>query len=230
MVRGVPNGRTEVAERRPRRSHADRTATTRAKIIAAVNESIADVGFQRTTAIEITQRAGVTWGAVQHHFGGKDGTLAAVLEDSFARFASRVAGVDVALPLEKRVSAFVDRAWEHFDSAHYRSTLEIMLHYAGQPNVPPEPWRAAMTAALDRTWRHLFGDARMSRQRSGALQRTVISTLSGLASMRFIEGGAGRRPRAELEVLKRALSRELGAAGTRRELGASATTRPGAQR
>jgi AcrR family transcriptional regulator len=209
MVRGVPNGRIELAARRPRRSHADRTATTRAKIIAAVNEAIADVGFRRTTASEIAQRAGVTWGAVQHHFGGKDGTLAAVLEDSFDRFAASVAGVDVSQPLGKRVSDFVDRAWEHFDSAHYRSTLEILLNYAGQPNLPPEPWRAAMTDALDRTWGQLFGDARMSRQRSGALQRTVISTLTGLASMRFIEGGAGRRPRAELEILKRALSREL---------------------
>ena len=44
-----------------RRSHAERTAETRAKILAAVVESIADVGFQRTTASEIAQRAGVTW-------------------------------------------------------------------------------------------------------------------------------------------------------------------------
>jgi len=229
MVRGVPNGRIEATARRPRRSHADRTATTRAKIIAAVNEAITDVGFQRTTASEITQRAGVTWGAVQHHFGGKDGTLAAVLEDSFMRFAERVGGVDVRLPLDKRVSDFVDRAWEHFDSAHYRSTLEILLNFAGQPNLPPEPWQAAMTDALDRTWRQLFGDAHMSLQRSGALQRTVIATLSGLASMRFTEGGADRRPRAELEILKSALSRELRAAGTRRELGATGT-RPGTHR
>lgn len=211
MVRGVANGRIQLVARRQRRSHADRTAETRAKIIAAVNEAIADVGFQRTTASEITQRAGVTWGAVQHHFGGKDGTLAAVLEDSFARFAERVTGVDVGQSFEKRVGDFVDRAWGHFDSAHFRSTLEIMLHYAGQSDVPPEPWREAMTAALDRTWNELFGDARVSRQRSGALQRYAVSVLSGLASMRFIEGAGGRRPRAELEVLKRTLCRELSA-------------------
>lgn len=211
----MANGRIQLAGRR-RRSHADRTAETRAKIIAAVNEAIADVGFQRTTASEITQRAGVTWGAVQHHFGGKDGTLAAVLEDSFARFAERVAAVDVDQPCEKRVCDFVDRAWLHFDSSHFRSTLEILLSFAGQSEIPPEPWQAAMTAALDRTWNELFGDAGLSRPRSRALQRYTVSVLSGLASMRFIEGPGGNKPRAELELLKRMLCRELGVRNRRK--------------
>ncbi len=209
MVRRVAKVHVQQTGRRQRRSHADRTAETRAKIIAAVNEAITDVGLQRTTASEISQRAGVTWGAVQHHFGGKDGTLAAVLEDSFARFAARVAVIDASQPFEKRVADFVDRAWCHFDSAHYRSTLEILLHYAGQSEALPEPWRAAMTAALDCTWGEVFGDARMSRRRRGELQRYTLSVLSGLASMRFIEGAGARPPRAGLEILKRTLCREL---------------------
>ena len=53
----------------PRRSHAERTAETRQRVIDAVVESISEIGFQRTTAAEISRRAGVTWGAVQHHFG-----------------------------------------------------------------------------------------------------------------------------------------------------------------
>jgi len=32
----------------------------------------------------------VTWGAVQHQFGGKGGLFLAVVEDSFARFAARL--------------------------------------------------------------------------------------------------------------------------------------------
>src|ERR1700752_4404172 len=95
--------------------HAEPRPHTRARIIAAVVDGIAELGFQRTTAQEIASRAGVTWGAVQHHFGGKDRLLLAVLEDSFNRFAERLAD----LPLEKttlaeRASVFVDRAWAHF--------------------------------------------------------------------------------------------------------------------
>ena len=91
----------------------------------AVVESISEVGFQKTTANEITRRAGVTWGAVQHHFGGKDGILEAVLEESFERFAARLAAVPIeGASLEQRVSAFVDIAWQHFGRHRWRYTLE----------------------------------------------------------------------------------------------------------
>lgn len=216
MVGAVTSRRTKVAagsRRRPiqrvRRSHAVRRAETRARIIAAVTEAIAEVGFQRTTAAEIVQRAGVTWGAVQHHFGGKDGTLLAVLEHSFARFAERVGAVDVRKPIEKRVGDFVDRAWEHFDSAHYRSTLEILLHYSGQSERGSESWQGAMESALDATWGDVFGDSGLSPQRRAALQRYTIAVLTGLASMRFIGGDAAATPRNELQLLKQTLTREL---------------------
>ncbi|MBW2313227.1 MAG: TetR family transcriptional regulator [Deltaproteobacteria bacterium] len=55
-----------------RRSQAERSAETRTRILAAVIDSIADVGLQRSTAAEIACRAGVTWGAVQHHVGDKE--------------------------------------------------------------------------------------------------------------------------------------------------------------
>ena len=100
-----------------RRTQAERTAATRERIVRAVVESIAEIGLQKTTANEITRRAGVTWGAVQHHFGGKDGILAAVLEESFERFAERLSEVPTdGASLEERVSAFVDIAWAHFDT------------------------------------------------------------------------------------------------------------------
>src|SRR5262245_12426567 len=106
-----------------RRTQAERTAATRERIMRAVVESIAEVGFQKTTANEITRRAGVTWGAVQHHFGGKEGILGAVLRESFERFAARLADVPgPTAPLAERVSAFVDLAWDHFRSPDYRST------------------------------------------------------------------------------------------------------------
>ena len=126
----TPRARTP-APSRPRRSHAERTAETRSRVKAAVIESIAEVGYQKTTGAEIARRAGVTWGAVQHHFGSKDGILAAVLEDSFNRFASGLAEAFEVLgegaPLEKRIETFIDAAWDHFGGSYYRATFEILL-------------------------------------------------------------------------------------------------------
>ena len=91
---------------RVRRSHAERTAATRRKVIDAVLEAIGEVGYQRTTGTEIARRAGVSWGAVQHHFGDKNGILAAALEESYHRFEAALGEApDPAAPLESRVDA-----------------------------------------------------------------------------------------------------------------------------
>ena len=192
---------------RKRRSHAERTALTRERVMAAVVESIADVGFPRTTAAEIARRAGVTWGAVQHHFGDKDGILMAVLEASFERFAGRLGeGPGEDADLEKRVALFVDRSWEHFGGPHYRSTFEILL------NLPPDldlPWQRELLRSWNRIWSRYFPESPPGRRRSVDLMHYTISVLSGLAATRILEGRDARVRASELGFLKDTLVREL---------------------
>jgi AcrR family transcriptional regulator len=197
---------------RKRRTHAERSAETRGRIKAAVAEAISDLGFHRTTAAEISRRSGVSWGAAQHHFGDKDGILIAVLVDSFNRFAERLAGLSVeGRPLDERVASFVDAAWEHFESPHYRCTLEILL------NMPPPDWfsrelplRDATLEAWSGIWNRFFGDADLSPRNEIAIQYYTVSVLSGLAAMKRFEGPAVERRRIELRLLKETLVRELG--------------------
>ncbi len=199
-----------MSPRAARRSHAERTAETRARVMEAVIESIAEVGYPRTTAAEIARRAGVTWGAAQHHFGDKDGILMAVLEESFEHFADRLAeGPGEGASLAERVAHFVDRSWEHFESPRYRSTFQILI------NLPRdlEPfWQGGMLDAWARLWSRHFPESARSRRRSLDLMHYTISVLSGLAATRILEG-PGARPRAsELGYLKDTLARELAAA------------------
>jgi len=197
---------------RERRSHAERTAETRARIVAAVVESIAEVGFERTPAVEVTARAGVTWGAVQHHFGDKDGMFVAVLEASFARFAALLESVpDAGLgaALEKRAALFVDRAWEHFSSPLYRSTFEILRSHLGREEMHPQDWQARMFRGWDRIWMRIFGDSPVPRRRHLVLQHYAVSLFTGLASVIALEGATARLRPAELELLKDTLVREL---------------------
>jgi AcrR family transcriptional regulator len=198
---------------RVRRSHAERTAETRARIVAAVVESIEEVGLQRTTASEIARRAGVSWGAAQHHFGDKRGILIAVLEASTNRLVERLAVVPVeGLSLEDRVAAFVDEAWLHFSSSHYRSTFEILLDLSSSGETLPELPR--MLAELQgpswaEAWARFFGDARLSARRAVALQRYTAAVLSGIASMRILDGQAPELRGIELDFLKDTLLFEL---------------------
>ena len=197
--------------RRPRRSQAERTAETRAKVIAAVIDCVGDLGYAGATAVEITGRAGVTWGAVQHQFGGKDGLFLAVVEDSFAHFASLLS--DLAIEdqsLETRVSLFVDGAWQHFSSATYRATFEILLNHLGREDRPPGgSWQQQLFRSWDRIWMEFLGDAPIPRRRHPILQHYTISVLSGLASSLVLAGPGARLHASELDLLKDSLTREL---------------------
>lgn len=192
---------------RVRRSQTERAAATRDRVVAAVVECIAEIGFQKTTANEIARRAGVSWGAVQHHFRDKDGILVAVLEESFNRFADLLrAPLPRDLSLAERVSVFVDRSWRHFGSPHYRSTYEILM------NLPPdlEPvWQNEVLSTWNRIWQRFFPERPISSPHVTSVMRYAVSVMSGLATMNTLEGVPGRSRARELSFLKDTLEREL---------------------
>lgn len=197
-----------------RRTQAERRHDTRHRIVEAVVASIAEVGFQRTTATRIAARAGVTWGAVQHHYGGKDGILAAVLDDTFARFAAHFDDMPdpASTPLVLRVRQFVERAWRHFGSAYFRSMFEILLQTFGAPGPErdaPGEQQLRMLDGLDRLWRRVFPDAPLPRPRRLELESYTLATLMGLALQRALAGGTSREPDAEIALLARTLASVL---------------------
>ncbi len=67
--------------RGPRRTQADRSATTRAALVKAARERFADQGFAATSRDEIALSAGMTRGALYHHFESKTAVFAAVVAE-----------------------------------------------------------------------------------------------------------------------------------------------------
>jgi AcrR family transcriptional regulator len=78
----------------PRRT-TDQAAETRALLVRAGRELFGSVGYSAAKASDIAQRAGVTRGALLHHFGDKEGLFAAVLEEVESESATRVLQVAV---------------------------------------------------------------------------------------------------------------------------------------
>jgi AcrR family transcriptional regulator len=76
--------------KRGRRTQADRSATTRAALVKAARELFADQGFAATGRDEIAARAGVTRGALYHHFDSKTALAAAVVAELEDELVERV--------------------------------------------------------------------------------------------------------------------------------------------
>ncbi len=64
-----------------RRTQAERSEATRAALVASGRRLFGRNGYGRTAREEIVADAGVTRGALQHHFGDKQGLFRAVFEE-----------------------------------------------------------------------------------------------------------------------------------------------------
>src|SRR5215218_625653 len=76
--------------RRPSRK-AQQSETTRAALIAEGRRLFADRGYAAVGTEEIVRAAGVTRGALYHHFDGKEDLFRAVYEDVERELVERVA-------------------------------------------------------------------------------------------------------------------------------------------
>lgn len=74
----------------PKRTQAERTERTRAALLEAARGLFAERGYAAVGTEEIVRAAGVTRGALYHHFAGKRDLLAAVYEQIEAELAQRL--------------------------------------------------------------------------------------------------------------------------------------------
>jgi AcrR family transcriptional regulator len=74
-----------------RRSQPERRAATRRALLDAGRELFAERGFAAAGQEEIVERAGVTRGALSHHFATKQGLFRAVVESLETELAARIA-------------------------------------------------------------------------------------------------------------------------------------------
>jgi TetR/AcrR family transcriptional regulator, regulator of cefoperazone and chloramphenicol sensitivity len=121
---------TSVASSSPtRRTTAPRKRgdDTRARIVEETVRCICEEGFPAATAKHVAERAGVTWGVIQYHFGDRNGLLMAVVDEGVSRLMDSLSSAEVSgLPLNRRVETVVDIAWNCYSSPTSLAAFEIL--------------------------------------------------------------------------------------------------------
>ncbi|MEO6084442.1 MAG: TetR/AcrR family transcriptional regulator [Umezawaea sp.] len=95
----------------PPRSQQDRRAATRAALLQAGRQLFADRGFAAVPADDVVAAAGVTRGALHHHFKDKRGLFRSVfeqLEEEIARHLGLLLADGEGDLLRRSLSAFLD--------------------------------------------------------------------------------------------------------------------------
>ncbi len=100
-----------------RKPRAEMIEETRHKLITTARQLFGTLGYANTVMDELTAKAGMTRGALYHHFGDKKGLFLAVLQQIDAEMDARLAVISANSPdawsaLKGRCHAYLEMATE----------------------------------------------------------------------------------------------------------------------
>jgi len=138
----------------PRRRQQDRSAATRAALIAAARQLFTERGYAAVPAEDIVAAAGLTRGALQHHFGGKPELLRAVFEQLEAETTGQVATAIASAPdswaaATRGLSAFLDACQDPAVIQIALTDAPAVLGWAGWRAIEADHGLGLITAGLD---------------------------------------------------------------------------------
>ena len=157
---------------------------TRYKVIRAAIDCIYEEGFHSAHTNRIAERAGVSWGVIQYHFGDKDGLLQAVLDEIFTDFAHTLADTNLSdKQLKLRIRSLISVIWSLVSKREYRVSNAI-LRNAGLSKGSSINGQKQLNSWADRIaqlWSQVFTGLIDEPANSEAVKRIMFAALRGLA-------------------------------------------------
>jgi len=147
---------------------------TRASLISTARRVFSEHGYAATSMDDLTAQAGLTRGALYHHFGDKRGLLAAVVDQIDAETDARL----------QAISDQMDDPWEGF-----RQRCGAYLDMALEPDIQRivlRDARAVLGGASPDSQRYCVTS--MQRLIEGLIERGVIAKVDALALASLIYG------------------------------------------
>ena len=192
------------APARIRRTQAERTATMRSRIIHAAIASLAEIGYSATSTNIVARRAGVSRGAMTHHFASKVDLMIAIIETVFhedlAYYSRELAKFTTD---RERTLGLIDLAWKAFSSPGGLAVLHIMMAGPGddelKKRLPFEMTRINEQADNLRRPNSVLGQSDRSLVASAVLMHRA--TLRGLA-IEMLSGTSTAKIDSAIELLK----------------------------
>lgn len=142
-----------------RRSQDMRSAETQARLMDATLAILNERGYARANLADIAERAGVTRGALNHHFTGKDDLVARAVGRMLDKAAAEIALLAHEVAAGRlTLDDFVDRLWGMFSGALFMVTLEHVTEARHNPWLRGElvPQVRTFHASLNDIWQRFF--------------------------------------------------------------------------
>lgn len=168
-----------------RRSQKERSAETSARLMNATIDLLHDQGLARTTTPEIARMAGVSRGALTHHFAGREAIITASVADLLGkstrdlhRFAEDF--------VERGGSSdeIVDYIWRMMDDRLFYVTMEYLPEARHNPAFRADliPLVKEFHAGLDAIWTALAARAGTDPDHTRIVMNATMCLFRGMIS------------------------------------------------
>jgi AcrR family transcriptional regulator len=172
-----------VVRGKERRTQAERRALTHGALLDAAADCLVERGYSNTSTNDIIRLAGVSRGALLHHFSSKAELLGATVEHVANRCEREFREAFAAMPVEERtLEQAVVQLWEIFRGPTFDAVLELLV--AARTNAE---LRTVLQDVLARFERNVATDfavlfpATASATDSRAIVRFCFAALQGAA-------------------------------------------------
>jgi AcrR family transcriptional regulator len=172
-----------------RRTQVQRRAAMKGKVLAATIDCLVERGYANTSTRHIARRAGVTVGAVQHHFDSKAELMAAALRQLGERMADDfLAEAPDGGSATERVAVLLDRMWAVHRGPLFDAGLELAVAARTDPELRDAMSAVSQAFAL-RVAEGMLQTFPDLAARPGFAEAVMVglATLRGLALPAFVE-------------------------------------------
>lgn len=168
---------------RSRRTQEQRSADTQRRLMDATIEALYEQGYARVTTSEIAERAGVSRGALMHHYATKEELVAVSVKrlldettEEIRSWLGRVRSGDLKL------DDFLDHLWEMYSGKLLFVTIEHITEARHNETLRESlvPVVRMFHDALDTIWREFFRGTSLSSTEVETVLTTTTCMFRGM--------------------------------------------------
>ncbi|WP_114948367.1 TetR/AcrR family transcriptional regulator [Microvirga calopogonii] len=170
-----------------RRTQEERAAETRLRLLDATITLLLERGYSRTTTTDIAAAAGVSRGALTHHFASKEEIVTRAVQHQLRnvtadlhRLADELKGVST--------DDVIDYLWDMMAGGLFLVTLEYLPEARHNPDFKAQmvPVVKEFHAALDTIWTRLSEYAGLDPARAKVMLNATMCLIRGMVAQTIV--------------------------------------------
>lgn len=172
-----------------KRTQEMRSAKMTQLILDTTLDTIFELGYQNTSTNEVVKRAGVSRGALLHHFPSKTALITAAIRYQLSNEIDQIRSIAVDVSNGKvSLKEFLDYLWNRFSGRLYMITMDYISAARTNESLREEliPITKEFHQGLNDTWDLLFQESNLSSDEVATALNMTLCLFRGMGMQTVI--------------------------------------------